>query len=68
MLATCSASKSIFKQKKSYLLMRLVSVPTEIQPKDFQEEAEERQLSEAQLSVLLLRCWQQRPITLRLGQ
>lgn len=48
--------------------MRLVSVPTEIQPKDFQEEAEERQLSEAQLSVLLLRRRQQRPITLRLGQ
>lgn len=48
--------------------MRLVSVPAEIQPKDFQEEAEERQLSEAQLSVLLLRRRQQRPIALRLGQ
>lgn len=41
--------------------------PLEIQPKDLQEEAEERQLSEAQLSVLLLRRRQQRPIALRLG-
>lgn len=43
-------------------------VPLEIQPKDLQEEAEEWQLAEAQLSVLLLRRRQQRPIALRLGE
>lgn len=48
--------------------MDLVSVSVEIQPKDLQEEAEERRLSKTQLSVLLLRCRQQRPITLRLGE
>lgn len=39
----------------------------EVQPEDLQEETEERQLSEAQLPVLLLRRRQQRPLAVRLG-
>lgn len=42
-------------------------VYAEIQPEDLQEEAEERQLCEAQLSLLLLRRGKQRPLALRLG-
>lgn len=49
-------------------LVVLVCVSAEVQPKDFQEEAEERQQPEAQLPVLLLRRGQQRPLALRLGQ
>lgn len=57
----------IFTRIHVYLLFP-PCVPLEIQPKDLQEEAEERQLAEAQLSVLLLRRRQQRPIALRLGE
>lgn len=47
--------------------MGLIHVSAEIQPKDLQEEAEERRLSKTQLSVLLLCGRQQRQIAVRLG-
>lgn len=40
----------------------------EIQPKNLQKEAEEREFCKAQLPVLLLCCWQQGPFSLRLGE
>lgn len=50
------------------VLMGLIHVSAEIQPKDIQEEAEERRLSKTQLSVLLLCCRQQRQVAVCLGE
>lgn len=54
-------------RKSISVLTGLIHVSPEIQPKDLQEEAEERRHSKTQLSVLLLCCRQQRPISVRLG-
>ena len=51
-----------------WLLIRLYHLASEIQSENLQEEAEEWQLHKAQLPVLLLRCRQQRPLAVRLGE
>lgn len=50
------------------LLINPCYLVLEIQPKNLQEEAEERELCKAQLPILLLCCRQQGPLALCLGE